>query len=197
MAVRYFGTVKLWHYCTMALWHYGTIARWHYGTIALWNYGTLALWNYGTFASWHYGTMAPWHWHYGTMTPWCYGTMARWHFCAQSLATALPSRGQIMIEFLDTYAVNDEIPVLGGHQPPLKTSADTEVRRFYHVFACCRATIFEKTSILPVPSQNHGLDGKGVSHHHDTVRLIVIVMKGVGVGVKYRSDTIVATCQDK
>ena len=131
------------------------------------------------------------------MTPWCYGTMARWHFCAQSLATALPSRGQIMIEFLDTYAVNDEIPVLGGHQPPLKTSADTEVRRFYHVFACCRATIFEKTSILPVPSQNHGLDGKGVSHHHDTVRLIVIVMKGVGVGVKYRSDTIVATCQDK
>ena len=43
---------------------------------------------------------------------------------------------------------------------------------------------------------NHGLDGEGVSRLHDAVRLVVLVVKNVGVGVKHRSNTV-TTCQDR
>ena len=77
-------------------------------------------------------------------------------------------------------------------------SADTEVLRCYHVLLAAELQQYSKKAfILPAPSQNHGLDGEGVFHLHDAVRLIVIEMKDVGVGVKDRSDTTVATCQDK
>ena len=163
----------------------------------LWYFGTMKLWRFGAMALWHYGTMALAIRHHQIMPLWHYGTMTLLRSERVFPVIALPSRGQIMIEFLDTYAVNDEIPVRGGYQPPLIISADTEVLRCYHVLLAAELQQYsKKASILPVPSQNDGLDGEGISHLHDTVRLIVIVMKDVGVGVKHRSDTTVATCQD-
>ena len=81
-------------------------------------------------------------------------------------------------------------PIRGGEIFPL-TNPNEEVRHERpDVSTVATKAKWQLTGSL----ENHGFDGKGVSRLHDTVGLVVLVVKDVGVGVKHHSDAV-ATCQ--